>query len=180
MDFNYSSKSSTASVLWFTFIRIFGFPLLQFKVAIMKLYNYSAEKVLIGKYRRGALLANSIEPEATPPNEDFAPASSIKFRPIMLFLLVLTTACNSVQTGQQPSSASVPSPSSATVYFYRLQNASGAAVGIDIKDNGIDLGTLQDGTYFVYHAPLGNTPLLLPPIRHLPRTSNYRQAQLII
>jgi hypothetical protein len=159
MDFNYSSKSSTASVLWFTFIRIFGFPLLQFKVAIMKLYNYSAEKVLIGKYRRGALLANAIEPEATPPNEDFAPASSIKFRPIMLFLLVLTTACNSVQTGQQPSSASVPSPSSATVYFYRLQNASGAAVGIDIKDNGIDLGTLQDGTYFVYHAPPGQHAL---------------------
>jgi uncharacterized protein DUF2846 len=47
----------------------------------------------------------------------------------------------------------------ATVYFYRLQNAPGAAVGVDIKDNGIDIGTLQDGTYFVYHAAPGQHTL---------------------
>ena len=130
----------------------------------MKLLTYSVEKVLIGKNRGAALLATSRKPEATafqvpPLNEGFAPASSDKFRPVMLFLLLLTTACSSVQPGQQASSASVPSPNLATVYFYRLQNAPGAAVGVDIKDNGIDIGTLQNGTYFVYHADPGQHTL---------------------
>src|SRR5260221_1402945 len=72
-----------------------------------------------------------------------------KFRPVTLCLLVLVTACSSVQTGQQ--SSAVSGPNLATVYFYRPHNSPGAAVGVDIKDNGIDIGTLQEGTYFVYH-----------------------------
>ena len=78
----------------------------------------------------------------------------IKFRPLMLFPLVLTTACTSMQTGPQYS-ASVPSAKVATVYFYRAPYSPGAVVGVDIKDNGIDLGALPDGTYFVYHATPG-------------------------
>ena len=77
-----------------------------------------------------------------------------KFKPLTLFLLVLTAACNSTQTSPQYS-ASVPNAKLATVYFYRTDNSPGAVVGVDIKDNGIDLGTLQDGTYFVYHAAPG-------------------------
>jgi Protein of unknown function (DUF2846) len=77
-----------------------------------------------------------------------------KFRPLTLFLLVLTTACSSVQTGPQYS-ATVPSAKLATVYFYRTHSSPGAVVGVDIKDNGIDLGTLPDGTYFVYHTVPG-------------------------
>jgi Protein of unknown function (DUF2846) len=77
-----------------------------------------------------------------------------KFKPLLLLLLVLTTACSSTQTGSQYS-ASVPSSQLATVYFFRNHNSPGAAVGVDIKDNGIDLGTLQDGTYFVYHTVPG-------------------------
>jgi Protein of unknown function (DUF2846) len=78
-----------------------------------------------------------------------------KFRPLTLFLLVLITACSSVQTNQQPSAVSGASPNLATVYFYRTQSSPGAAVGVDIKDNGLDIGTLQDGTYFVYHSNPG-------------------------
>ena len=78
-----------------------------------------------------------------------------KLVPLTLILLVLTTACSSVQTGQQSSSVAGPSPKMATVYFYRPQNSPGAAVGVDIRDNGIDIGNLQDGTYFVYHANPG-------------------------
>jgi Protein of unknown function (DUF2846) len=79
-----------------------------------------------------------------------------KFRPLPLCLLVLVTACSSVQTGQQSSSSvSDPSANLATLYFYRPHNSPGAAVGVDIKDNGIDIGTLQDGTYFVYHTNPG-------------------------
>jgi hypothetical protein len=32
-------------------------------------------------------------------------------------------------------------------------------VGVDIKDNGIDIGTLQDGTYFVYRTNPGQHAL---------------------
>jgi Protein of unknown function (DUF2846) len=81
-----------------------------------------------------------------------------KFRPLTLFLLVLVTACSSVQTNQQPSAVS--GPNLATVYFYRTQSSPGAAVDVDIKDNGLDIGTLQDGTYFVYHANPGQHVLV--------------------
>ena len=79
-----------------------------------------------------------------------------KFWPFTLCLLVLLTACSTVQTGQQ-SSSTVPDPSAnlATVYFYRPHSSPGAAVGVDIKDNGVDIGTLQDGNYFVYHTNPG-------------------------
>ena len=78
-----------------------------------------------------------------------------KFRPLTICLLVLLPACSSMQTGQQSSAVSGPSQNLATVYFYRPHNSPGAAVGVDIKDNGIDVGTLQDGTYFVYHTNPG-------------------------
>jgi hypothetical protein len=32
-------------------------------------------------------------------------------------------------------------------------------VGVDVKDNGIDIGTLQDGTHFVYHTNPGQHAL---------------------
>ena len=78
-----------------------------------------------------------------------------QFRPLTLFALILTTACNSAQTGRQPSPGSASGPNLATVYLYRTHDSPGAAVGVDIKDNGIELGTLRDGTYFIYHANAG-------------------------
>lgn len=77
-----------------------------------------------------------------------------QFRPLTLILLILTAACSSVQTGPQYS-APVSAAKVATVVFYRTHDSPGAAVGVDLKDNGIDLGSLQDGTYFVYHAAPG-------------------------
>ena len=76
-----------------------------------------------------------------------------KFTPLMLVLQVLITACSSMQPVQQ--SASVSGPNLATVYFYRLHDSLGAVAGVDLKDNGIDIGTLQDDTYFIYHANPG-------------------------
>ena len=38
--------------------------------------------------------------------------------------------------------------------FLSLHDSLGAVVGVDLKDNGIDIGTLQDGTYLkrlAYH-----------------------------
>ena len=82
-----------------------------------------------------------------------------KFSPLTICLLVLVTACSPAQTSQQSSTVSGPSPNLATVYFYRPNNSPGAAVGVDIKDNGIDIGTLQDGAYFVYHTNPGQHAL---------------------
>jgi hypothetical protein len=81
------------------------------------------------------------------------------FRLLTICLLVLLSACSSLQTGQQSSTVSGPSSNLATVYFYRPHNSPGAAVGVDIKDNGIDVGTLQNGTYFVYHTNPGQHAL---------------------
>ena len=73
-----------------------------------------------------------------------------QFRILSLLVLTSVTACTSLQTSQ-----SVPAPNVATVYLYRTHESPGGAVGVDIKDNGIDIGTLQDGTYFIYHANPG-------------------------
>jgi Protein of unknown function (DUF2846) len=83
-----------------------------------------------------------------------------KFRPLTICPLILLTACSSVQTGQHSSAVSgLSSNNLATVYFYRANNSPGSAVGVDIKDNGIDIGTLQNGTYFVYHTSPGQHAL---------------------
>ena len=78
-----------------------------------------------------------------------------KLKPFTLLLLALIAGCSSGPTGQQPSSVPAPVSNLATVYFYRTQASLGAATGVDLKDNGLDIGTLQDGTYFVYHANPG-------------------------
>jgi hypothetical protein len=78
-----------------------------------------------------------------------------KFEFLTLILLVVISACSSVPTAQQSPPVSSTSPGLATVYFYRLHSSPGAVVGVDLKDNGVDIGTLQDGTYFIYHANPG-------------------------
>src|SRR5258708_19538967 len=83
-----------------------------------------------------------------------------KFSPLTICLLIILTACSSVQTGQQQSSAvSGLSSNLATVYFYRANNSPGSVVGVDLKDNGLDIGTLHDGTYFVWHTNPGRHAL---------------------
>ncbi len=84
----------------------------------------------------------------------------LKFTPLSTYLLIVLTACSSVQTGQQSSAVSgLNSNNLATIYFYRANNSPGSAVGVDIKDNGLDIGTLQDGTYFVCHTNPGQHAL---------------------
>src|SRR5215468_1648872 len=74
---------------------------------------------------------------------------------LALISLLLMNSCSSMQTARQTPPVSGATSSQATVYFYRLHSSPGAVVGVDLKDNGIDIGTLQDGTYFVYHANSG-------------------------
>ena len=77
------------------------------------------------------------------------------FTPLALVLLALVSGCTSAPNSQSSSSVSRPNPNLAIVYFYRIHSSPGAAVGVDLKDNDLDIGTLQDGTYFVYHANPG-------------------------
>jgi hypothetical protein len=81
-----------------------------------------------------------------------------KHSPLTFLLLALLTACNSVPVSQ-PTPTSAPAPKLATIYFYRTHNSLGGATGVDIRDNGIDIGTVQDGTYFVYHTSPGQHTL---------------------
>jgi len=82
-----------------------------------------------------------------------------QFKPLTLAALILTTACTSLQTGEQLPSFSAPSPNLATVYLYRTHDSPGGAVGIDLKDNGIDIGTLQDGNLFHLSRKPGPAPV---------------------
>jgi hypothetical protein len=45
------------------------------------------------------------------------------FRSLTLFVLILTTACSSMQTGRQPSLVSASGPNLATVYLYRTHDS---------------------------------------------------------
>jgi hypothetical protein len=72
---------------------------------------------------------------------------------LTLLVLMLASACSSTQTSQE--AAAIAGSNVSIVYLYRTHDSSGGAVGVDIKDNGIDIGTLQDGTYFIYHANPG-------------------------
>ena len=46
-------------------------------------------------------------------------------------------------------------PNTALVYFNRPRSNVGATISMDVQDNAIDLGTLSNGTYFLYHANPG-------------------------
>jgi hypothetical protein len=52
-------------------------------------------------------------------------------------------------------------PETALVYFFRPRSPVAAAVSADVQDNAINLGTLSNGTYFVYHARPGTHPFML-------------------
>jgi hypothetical protein len=43
-------------------------------------------------------------------------------------------------------------PETALVYFFRPRSPVAAAISADVQDNAVNLGTLSNGTYFVYHA----------------------------
>ena len=70
-----------------------------------------------------------------------------------LLLFAFLAGCSAWQ--QSSSSNLAPSQGSALVFFYRLQGGPGAPVSVDIMDNGIDIGKLPAGAYFVYHANPG-------------------------
>src|ERR1700693_2386028 len=86
-------------------------------------------------------------------------------KPLTLFLLVLLTACSSVQTNQQPSAVSGSSPNLATVYFYRTHSSPGAVVGVDIKDNGLDIAPCRMVPIPFTTQTLANASSLLPRIQ---------------
>jgi uncharacterized protein DUF2846 len=74
-------------------------------------------------------------------------------RLIPIILLASLAGCASWQ--QTNSSVPAPNPGSALVFFYRPHDSSGAAVSVDIMDNGLKLGTLPEGSYFSYNANPG-------------------------
>ena len=55
-----------------------------------------------------------------------------------------------------------PSPTvTGLVYFFRPRSPVAGAVSADVQDNAINLGTLSNGTYFVYHARPGTHDFML-------------------
>jgi hypothetical protein len=74
-------------------------------------------------------------------------------RLIPIILVAWLAGCASWQ--ETGSSASARNAGSALVFFYRPHDSSGAAVSVDIMDNGLRLGTLPEGSYFSYNANPG-------------------------
>jgi hypothetical protein len=52
-------------------------------------------------------------------------------------------------------------PETALVYFFRPRSPVAAAISADLQDNAVNLGTLSNGTYFVYHARPGTHGFML-------------------
>jgi Protein of unknown function (DUF2846) len=75
---------------------------------------------------------------------------------VRLIPIILFTSLAGCASWQQTSST-IPAPTSrsALVFFYRPHDSSGAAVSVDIMDNGLRLGTLPEGSYFSYNANPG-------------------------
>jgi hypothetical protein len=97
-----------------------------------------------------------------------------KLKPFTLLLLALIAGCSSGPTGQQSSSVPGPVSNLATVYFYRTHTSLGAVMGVDLKDNGIDIGTSR--TARTLFTMLIRASTFLPRRRIQPqlRISNFR------
>jgi hypothetical protein len=52
-------------------------------------------------------------------------------------------------------------PETALVYFFRPRSPVAATISADMQDNAANLGTLSNGTYFVYHARPGTHVFML-------------------
>jgi hypothetical protein len=52
-------------------------------------------------------------------------------------------------------------PETALIYFFRPRSPVAATVSADVQDNAVNLGTLSNGTYFVYHAKPGTHTFML-------------------
>ncbi|MBV9999187.1 MAG: DUF2846 domain-containing protein [Verrucomicrobia bacterium] len=80
---------------------------------------------------------------------------------ILTAILIGSTGCALKPPSWIGSRKPQPPPETALVYFFRPRSPVAAAVSADVQDNAINLGTLSDGTYFVYHAKPGPHSFML-------------------
>ena len=80
---------------------------------------------------------------------------------ILLGLLIAMTGCAlKPPPWAGPWKAKAP-PETALVIFFRPRSPIAAAVSADVQDNAVNLGTLTNGAYFVYHAKPGAHTVML-------------------
>lgn len=68
---------------------------------------------------------------------------------------IFLTSCASVEREAAPASPDRPEPGKALVIFYRERHYIGGGVSYKVLDNGMRIGGLANGTYFVYQAKPG-------------------------
>lgn len=71
-------------------------------------------------------------------------------------VLCVLSSCASVEQEAVPSRPDRPKSGKALVIFYRERHFAGSAMGYDILDNGVKIGGLSNGSYFVYQASPGS------------------------
>jgi hypothetical protein len=69
--------------------------------------------------------------------------------------LGLLVGCASVERDTSGVTQDKPKPGKALVYFYRPRRLVGMAVGFNVRENGVQIGGLPNGSYFVYDAAPG-------------------------
>jgi len=65
------------------------------------------------------------------------------------------TSCASVEKDTSPPRVDRAEPGKALVIFYRESKLVGSAVGFDVRDNGVKIGGLPNGSFFAYQATPG-------------------------
>jgi hypothetical protein len=80
---------------------------------------------------------------------------------ILAAILIGSTGCALKPPPWIGSRKAQAPPETALVYFFRPRSPVAAAVSADVQDNAINLGTLSNGTYFVYHAKPGPHSFML-------------------
>lgn len=73
---------------------------------------------------------------------------------ILALSLVMLSGCATTNYAERPAQM-IPEDDAGLIYFFREKSFVGGGVSYAINENGVKLGALKNGTFFVIHATSG-------------------------